>query len=312
MHKYWWWPIILVIIWVNLIISLPDNDLHYVQCDVGQGDAVLLYKGSKQILIDGGKSFSKLESCFLSYMPFWDRKIEVMILTHADIDHIGSASKVIDKYKINYAIWNNYQSQDKTWQNLYKKLNKNHIKLVAINSPITIKYGKLKIKFLWPDYSLINRLNIASSTFNQSHSYTANNLSDNDYSLIFQFFYGNHSGTLSGDAPKWVEGAVLQDLQPSEVLKLSHHGSKTANSQEFLDKINPKITVIGVGKNSYGHPNKSVLNRVASGSSSLYRTDLDGDIEIIFKDKLLVRKGVDTNKMFEIRKIIQKIVNFRG
>src|SRR3989344_9095601 len=95
-----WWKLLAVVVvtvWA-VVLTLPDGNLHIVFCDVGQGDAILTYRGSVQMLVDGGPPGKRAVDCLARYMPFWDRKIEMVVLTHPDADHVGGLPAVWDRY----------------------------------------------------------------------------------------------------------------------------------------------------------------------------------------------------------------------
>src|SRR3990167_8590329 len=237
-----------ILIWLA-VFSQPRAGLLEVDFfDVGQGDAIFIEtpKGY-QVLIDGGPDASVLEKLGKE-MPFYDRSIDLIILTHPEADHITGLIEVLKNYQIGQILENGFKRETagyKEWQRLIK--------------------GK-KIRILWP-----NETAVSSSPE-----------SSNNISVVSQLIYGQREFLFTGDIEKQVElnlAVAGIDLE-SDVLKVAHHGSKTSTNQLFLEKVNPNIAVISAGdKNPYGHPHQEVLERLKNVKT--YRTDQNGNIEIL-------------------------------
>lgn len=246
--------------------------------DVSQGDSALMLDGDFSILIDtGGKVITKKEkwqerkyqSSLSSYTviptlkALGIRKINFLIITHGDFDHMGEAINIVNGYKVNSVIFNG---------GAYNDLESNLIKLLDSKN---IKY-----------YQNIKKLNA-----NGNWLYFLNNViydNENDNSNVIYTKFNNYKFLLMGDASIKVEEDILKryNLYDIDVLKVGHHGSKTSSSKYFIDKINPKYSVISVGKNNrYNHPNKSVLDNLKN--SKIYRTDIDGSIMFNIKNNKL-------------------------
>lgn len=220
-----------------LIRQWPDKDLHLIFCDVGQGDAILITSEFQQILVDGGPDNSVL-SCLGKNMPFWDRKIDLVLLTHNQTDHALGLMEVEKRYQI---------------------IN-NQPKLLAGDEVVI---GQLKLTVLWPYQRQSNELN--------------------EEALVLQGSFGKFNWLLSADITGKEEEKLrlLNRLKPVEVLKAAHHGSKYSSSQKFLEAVRPKIAVISVGKNSFGHPTQEALDRLKSVGAKILRTDEAGMIEVV-------------------------------
>ena len=248
-----------------------NNDLLIKMIDVGQGDSLLISKNNKNILIDTGgkikykqeewkqtnKETSLIKNTTLPLLKSKGiRKLNYLILTHGDYDHMGEAINLVNTFKVENIIFNcgEYNNLEKELINVLEKKN--------------IKY-----------YSCIKELNIDKYKLQFLNTNIYDN--ENDNSSVIYLNYNNYKFLFMGDAGINREKDILEkyNLKDIDFLKVGHHGSNTSSSEEFINSINPKHSIISVGKNNkYGHPKDSVLDTLKS--SKIYRTDLDGSIEI--------------------------------
>ena len=190
---------------------------------------------------------------------FGINKIDTLLLTHGDYDHMGEAINLVENFKVEKVIFN---------CGPYNDLEKELIKVL----------DKKKIKYK----SCINEFNLDKTKFYLLQTYIFDN--ENDNSNVLYFELNKYKFLLMGDASTTTEKEIMNkyNLHDIDVLKVGHHGSKTSSSKEFINEINPKYSVISVGKNNrYGHPNKEVLSNLEG--SKIYRTDDDGSV--VFKIK---------------------------
>ena len=239
--------------------------------DVGQADSILIHHNNKNILIDTGGSIndSKLYSANNFLIPLFKSlgisKIDTIVLSHGDYDHIGGSINLVNNFKVEKVIFNCGEFND---------LEKELIKVL----------NKKKIKY----YFCIKELNIDNNKlyFLQTKEYD----NENDNSNVIYTELDGYKFMFMGDAGIEKEKDILEkyNLSNIDVLKVGHHGSGTSNSKEFIKEIEPKYGVISVGKNNrYGHPNKEVLNNLSD--SKIYRTDQDGSVMLkIKKNKLRI------------------------
>ena len=241
--------------------TIFNNDYVYF-FDVGQGDSALLHLNNKNILIDtGGKENINIVNN--NQIPFFKsdgvRKLDYLIITHGDYDHMGEAINLVENFKVDKVIFNCGE---------YNDLEK---ELIRVLDKKNIKY-----------YSCIKELNIDKNKlyFLQTKVYD----NENDNSNVIYTELDGYKFMFMGDAPTTTEKEILSkyNLPNIDVLKVGHHGSRTSSGKDFIDEINPKYSIISVGKkNRYGHPNKEVLNNL--NESKIYRTDKQGSI--MFKIK---------------------------
>ena len=267
------YPFICLIILLYLKPIFNSYDYVYF-IDVGQGDSSLIIKDNKSYLIDTGGiiSYEKEEwatrnktynlmsdSIILFFKSIGINKLDYLILTHGDYDHMGEAINLVNNFKVDKVIFNcgkinNLES------NLIKELNKKKI-----------NYSKC-----------INKLD--DLYFLQTNEYK----NENDNSNVIYLKIDNYKFMFMGDASITTEKEIINkyNLSDIDVLKVGHHGSKTSSSKDFINEINPKYSIISVGKNNrYGHPNKEVLENLEQ--SKIYRTDQDGSIMFKIKNNKL-------------------------
>lgn len=257
--------ILLITLHTNIRSIIKPKEISYL--DVKQGDSILL-NINKTILIDTGgirnSNQSLVKTKTIPYLKSLGiKKLNFLILTHADFDHAGEAINLINNFKVENVILNCGQ---------YNNLEQELIKVL----------DKKKIKH----YSCIKELNINKNKLYFLGTKEFDN--ENDNSNIIYTKLNNYNFLFTGDASSITEKEILNtyNLPNIDVLKVGHHGSKTSSSNEFINKINPKYSVISLGKNNrYGHPNKEVLENL--NKSKIYRTDEDGSIMFQIKNNKL-------------------------
>jgi|SRR6185369_93423 len=258
-----------LLLWWFLVVS---KRTEIVFLNVGQGDAILISQGSSQVLIDAGKNGKDLLSHLGRYVPFWDRHIEFVIATHPDADHIGGFPSLLRSYTVDRVLTSGATSDTEVSKLFASATEKYSVeKSERIFRGTTLEFpsgGVLKI-----EYPLLPTDTVGGDT--------------NASSVVARFEYGETSFLLTGDLPR--EETVLPEEQAVTVLKAAHHGSKYSTSANFLDLVLPKEAIISVGKNTYGHPDMGVLDRLRERGVIIRRTDTDGDIRYRCIDSLSCR-----------------------
>jgi competence protein ComEC len=282
-----WFSLILILLW-GIVASLPDKRLHLVFCDVGQGDAILVSYGRTQVLIDGGPD-NKVSNCLSKHLPFWDRQIEMVVLTHADEDHFVGLIDVFKRYNVRYFVANSLINSKASFWQFYQLVLEEKASFYSPKVGEKIKIGNLEFLVLWPKERLGNsqiwrKENLTYLSENKplpDSILTKATFSEelNDTSIVLQFSFGQSQALLTGDITEKVESQL--DLGKVEVLKVAHHGSKFSTSEEFLSKIKPKLAIISVGENRFGHPAQETLERLDQAGIKVLRTDREGNIEIV-------------------------------
>lgn len=242
--------IVLTLMWA--ILAMPDGKLRLIFCDVGQGDASLVVKGSFQMLIDTGPKNGGVMECLSKRIPFWDRTIEVVINTHSQSDHNGAMGEVTAHYRIGKLV-------------TAKEMKKGD----------RIRYGELVFDILWPSQKQVEQVLGA-------------NTDPNETALVMELTTPSISVLYTSDIGTNQELALMEEgvLGAIDILKVAHHGSKYSSSSTFIDRIRPKWAVVSVGaKNGYGHPASEILKRFDTLGSRLLRTDKDGEVVFVVDEK---------------------------
>jgi len=249
-----------------------DGKLHIVICNIGQGDSIFIRtpKGS-DFLIDGGPDDSVL-NCLSSHMPFWDRTIEVMIMTHPDSDHSSGLIDVIDRYTVLSFNTQALPGKTKVFQNLISDLKSKNIAPKYLYQGYSLTEGDLSLFTVWPSQKAI---------FDGKNSKSLN-----EFSVIEKLSYKDFASLFTGDAGVDVEDQIAKSVGKIDLLKVPHHGSRTGMDESFLATIKPSLAVISVGaKNSYGHPSPLMLDILQKERIKTLRTDIDGEVEVITDGK---------------------------
>ena len=254
--------ITVLLIHLNINKIIPTNQVIFL--DVGQGDASFISLENKNILIDTGGLFSSnpSEEIITMLKSFGINKLDFLIISHGDFDHMGDSIYFVNNFKVSNVILN---------EGPYNELEK---KLLKVLEEKGIK-----------SYNLVDSINIENVEFKFLNTKIYDN--ENDNSRVIYFNYKTYKFLFMGDASIKKEKDVIlnYNLEDIDFLKVGHHGSNTSSSKEFIDSINPRYSMISVGKNNrYGHPKASVLSILKN--SKVYRTDIDGSIIVnLNKDK---------------------------
>jgi len=238
--------------------------------NVGQGDSTFIETPQgHQIMIDGGPSSAVLGK--LAYlMPFFDKDLDLIVLTHPEKDHMQGLLEILKSYKADYILWNGVKKEGQDYQLWLATLEKQKnmgAKIIIADSQEKIKAGTAEIDILFPFESVENK-EITSA---------------NNTCVVVKLIYGKKSFLFTGDIDMATERKIVKSGEDitSDVLKIAHHGSKYSSSPEILKSVSPFLAVISVGKNSYGHPTQEVLNKLENFGIKVKRTDIAGDIKLL-------------------------------
>ncbi len=291
-------------IWLGLILfatlslviikwQWPDDDIHLIMCDVGQGDAFLITQGFTQILIDTGPD-KKVLKCLGKYLPFWDRSLELVIATHPDNDHIGGFTEILERYFVQSTVMLPIGKNSASFMKLREALleeKRQGMQFIFPQNGESVRLGQsLEVTYLIPEVeevaesALWTELPEAELSALLQHQETV--IEDyNDLSIGSLFTLNGMSFLATGDQPIVVELALITQVltQPVDILKVSHHGSKTGTNLDLAEKLQPEISLISCGQNnSYGHPNSQVVDTLVQIGSQIYRTDEQSTVELTF------------------------------
>jgi competence protein ComEC len=251
--------------------TMPDDNLHVSFRDVGEGDAVLIQKGSQQVLVDGGPSPQAISLALGEEMPFWDKSIDMVILTHPHNDHLAGLIEVLRRYNVGQVYGPELKYDSPVFAEWSNIIAEKKIKHIAASTGQRINMGNgIFIEVVNPPNLLV--------------SGTESDIDNN--SLVLRLSDGKVSFLLCADIMSETEWRLISERASlaSTVLKVAHHGSDSSTSAGFLAVVNPQVAVVSVGAdNGFGHPDAEVLQRLTqqTGVKQIYRTDLNGTIDFI-------------------------------
>ncbi len=272
---------------------MPDGKMRIIACDIGQGDAILITKGSNQVLVDGGPSGEKVLSCLERHMPYWDRTIELIVLTHADFDHMNGLASVVERYDLMQFVTADGVHSTKSLVRLRDVLVANKVEVIGVEQGDVVRVGDvesgrgIELRVLWPpeverEYLAVYGSGISKEKNKQILGASAKRGDMNDRSVVMMLNENGYRVLLTGDAGIQAEKAMVDEglLGKIGYLKVGHHGSKYSTSLELLEVTMPEVAVISVGKNRYGHPTSEVLTRLEEMGIRVLRTDQVGDVVV--------------------------------
>ena len=255
----------LPVFWITLS---AENKLEIAFLDVGQGDACLIKTPFGQnILIDGGADYKVIEE-LEKELQWWDRAIDLMILTHPHDDHVAGLIFVLERYNVKKILYTGVVHSAPAYLEWLKIVKAKNVPLVIIDRPQKIIFGNdCFLDIIYPRQSLLGK-----SVSNLNNSSIVAELACVDKTVLFM-----------GDAETEVEEELINtgNLNRVEILKVGHHGSNTSSHQEFLELVNPQKAIISAGiGNKFGHPSLRIIKRLERLGAEVLRTDLDGTIRL--------------------------------
>lgn len=258
--------IVVFAVWFPVFTYGYNGSLKVYFLNVGQGDASFIETPEHiQVLIDGGPDSSVLSE-LSSVMPFYDRKIDILILSHPQKDHIFGLVEVLKRYEVGNVVFTSIEYKNSAYDEFKKIVEEKNINKIEARAGTQIKIGQYAfLDILYPFEDMSGKL-------------VGN---PNDVSIAVKLNFLGKEFFFAGDAELKEEVELVNSGEDVDidVLKVSHHGSKTSSSELFLEKTTPEIAVISVGKNnSYGHPHQEVLERFENIKT--LRTDINGRIQV--------------------------------
>ncbi len=290
-----------------------ESELHNFKVtflNVGQGDAALIqFANGEKMLVDCGPNKIIL-SALGRNLAFYDRKIDIVLATHPDLDHYGGCIDVVKNYQVKKIITNGKgKPYDPYWQEWNKAMAESGAELVTMDKPDTWTIASDTLKFVSPDpalplqpkeidnnnFSIVFRLTHGNENFlftgdmeeplekllgeKYCGSLTPGATATPPVASGDHLLFGRGGQTMSPSSPRGGEGELpKQCLLQADVLKVGHHGSDGASSELFLSFVKPKTAIISVGKNKYGHPTLRAIRHLERTGAQIRRTDLEGDI----------------------------------
>jgi competence protein ComEC len=258
-----------ILLFLNILafsfsLSLYNAYLEVSFFDVGQGDSIFIETPQKhQILIDGGPGYTKVLEGLSSEMPFSDKEIDLIVLSHPESDHMTGLLSVLENYKVDNILWTGVERDGEKFDSWKRMIVEEGANIYYADKGDSIVAGDVSLGVLFPFESLKNE-EVKES---------------NNTSIVVKLSYKNSSFLFPGDISSKTE-KLINDAD-ADILKIPHHGSKYSTSEELLSKVSPLMAVIQVGKNSYGHPTEEVLTRLNNSGIKVLRNDTNGDIKIV-------------------------------
>ena len=255
-------------IWLEIIFHPKNKNTEVYFLSVGQGDSELvILPGGVKVLIDGGPSNKVIDELSSILRPT-DRYIDLVMLSHAQTDHFTGLIDVLRRFQVGVFIYNGRSGTASSWPELAEIIKQNKVPVEILMAGDKISYLDSRFDFLFPDKNFI-----ASAELNDT--------------ALVQLLQSQGAKILfTGDVGVKIENYLLQRFNLDiDVLKVAHHGSKFSSSEEFLESTSPKLAIIEVGKNSYGHPTPEALSRLASVGAQIFRTDKDGTIKLVIDNR---------------------------
>jgi competence protein ComEC len=268
--------IALVLLLAVVALARPDGRLHVTMLDIGQGDSILLEGPSGgRMLIDTGPDPDLELKRLDERIPAWDRRIDVVVLTHPHEDHVAGLALLLERYSVGTVVESGMVGRGPGDAAYRRVLAEQGRQTVTVAAGDTLSLDGIPLDVDWPLPGTVPSR--ASDDGKQV----------NDESVVLELHYGTRTMLFTGDMEEEIDPQLLARgltdrlHPPIDVLKVAHHGSGTATTNALLDALQPRIALISVGaKNNYGHPAPSTLERLSDHGAEIYRTDLDGSIEI--------------------------------
>jgi competence protein ComEC len=257
--------------------TMPDDELHVSFLDVGEGDAIFIQKGNQQVLIDGGPGPQAIDLGLSRRMPFWDRTIDLLVLTHPHSDHLAGLVEVLRRYRVGQVLYPALDYQSPLYDEWLRLIAESGVKS-------TVACAGQRVALC--DGAIMEVLNPPVNPLSGSESDLDNN------SIVLHLRDGKVSFLLAADIMRDTEWELVRERADlsGTVLKVAHHGSDTSTTPEFLAVVNPEVAVISVGAdNKFGLPSGEVISRLEEkiGRGNIYRTDKYGTIDFITDGKRL-------------------------
>ncbi|HBI25887.1 MAG: ComEC [Candidatus Wolfebacteria bacterium GW2011_GWC2_39_22] len=255
-----------LVAWGSILFDEFGKQLEFYFFDVGQGDSeMIVMPGNVKLLIDGGPDNGNAAQQIDSIVPWHDRYIDMVMISHAELDHFGGLLDVLERYEVGVFIYNGEGSDSESFKELAKIVKERKIPVVVINEGDNILHGSSTIAIL-----------------------SAHGTNKNEGALVAKLTSNGVSALFTGDIGKVTELELIKNKAiQADIIKIPHHGSKFSSTLEFLKAVRPKVAVIEVGKNSYGHPTKEVLDRVKNAGAQLFRTDTDGMVKLVIENGII-------------------------
>jgi competence protein ComEC len=265
---------IVVVIAGAVVVSRPAGVARVSVLDVGQGDAILV-EGSRggRLLIDGGPDPGRLLVVLDGRIPPWDRRIDAVILTHPHEDHVAGLARLLDRYQVRRVFEPGMRGPGPGYAAWLSRLATPGAPMrLGLAAGDRLAVDEIDLRVLWP---IRGRVPVTPPD---------GGTGINNVSVVLLGAMGDYRFLLAGDVEEAIDPSLLADRLPRlDLLKVAHHGSRTATTQAFVDAVRPRIAIASAGTgNPYGHPARATLERLSAAGARVFRTDRDGTVQVTF------------------------------
>ena len=253
-----------IVVWGSIAVKASPTELNVYFLDVGQGDSSLIVlPGGVKVLIDGGPANKSVLGELDKVLPAADRYIDLVMLTHPQLDHFGGLTDVLKRYRVGAFIHNGRDGDTEAWEYFKKVFKEQGIMTILLKEGDKISFASSKIDILSPNAEFMKSQEL------------------NDTGLVAEVFSEGAKILFSADIGFKVEEYLTRKYDMDvDVLKVGHHGSRFSSGSSFLSEVTPLMASISSGKNNYGHPTPAAMKRLSDSGSEVYSTDQEGTIHL--------------------------------
>lgn len=258
---------------VVVAANRPDGRVRVTVLDVGQGDAILVEGGhGGRLLVDGGPDPDRLLVALDARLPPWDRRIDLLVLTHPHEDHVAGLALLLSRYRVGRTFEPGMIGPGPGYRAWVAALERLRLRPARLATGDRFGLDEVRFRVLWPDPNAVPRQPADGGT------------AINNVSIVLLGEIGRERFLLAGDIEEGIDPIlVARGLPRVDLLKIAHHGSRTSSTGPFLDAVRPRVAVASAGQgNPYGHPARATLDRVAARGAEVLRTDRNGSVEVTF------------------------------
>lgn len=249
----------------------PDGHVRVTVLDVGQGDAILVEGGrGGRLLVDGGPDPDRLLIALDARLPPWDRRIDLLVLTHPHEDHVAGLALLLARYRVGRTFEPGMIGPGPGYRAWQAALDRLGLRPGRLATGDRFSLDEIRFRVLWPDPGGVPRQPADGGT------------AINNVSIVLLGEIGRQRFLLAGDIEEEIDPILLaRGLPRVDLLKVAHHGSRTSSTAAFLDAVRPRVAIASAGAgNPYGHPTKATLDRIAARGAQVLRTDRNGSVEV--------------------------------
>ena len=252
--------------WTAIASESFGNRVELFFLNVGQGDSELIVMPQRvKLLIDAGPDNGRAVQQLDGIVPWHNRYIDLVMISHAELDHFGGLLDVLRRYTVGAVLYNGQGNDSQSFKELAALVREKRIPVLRLSEGDRIQYANDVVDIL-----------------------SASGQSRNDGALVAKFTGDGVTALFTGDISAETEQWLIRNKQiAADIVKIAHHGSRFSSTEEFLAAVHPRIAVIEVGKNSYGHPTKEALQHIAAVGARMFRTDRDGTVRLMIKNGMV-------------------------